>query len=485
MRMKWLPGLLLLLSAVTQSQAAPDAATPADVQTLVATQASATAARAELLAPEAFGKAQAALRDYQKAIASGAKPEKLQKRQVEAQQSLDKVTATLALSNKTLQTVIKAYDDALVAHADQSQPESWSKAQHRFQQAIAEVEDNSLDAARKKGAEAEVLLRDVELAAIKDKVLGEARQWLTKSRDGKWADLAPRSTAQAGKTLEAAGLQLDRNRYDLATAQALAAQAVYEAKHAQMLYELIAAAKSGEKTSAAEAQWLALEKPIRELLAAMNVNAVFDGSYPEAINAASEQVNQQQRALLDAQNDNTNLKDQLRDANATLRQLQQRLGGESEERQALQKKLITQERLRDAISKVEDMFTPQEGRVYRQNGDLILSLTGIGFRSGKSTIEPDSFPLLAKLGDAVRLFPNATVSVEGHTDNQGSDSANLLLSQDRADAVRQYLITNLGVDAEKISSIGYGKSRPVTSNDTETGRARNRRIDVVMKIEGL
>ena len=91
--------------------------------------------------------------------------------------------------------------------------------------------------------------------------------------------------------------------------------------------------------------------------------------------------------------------------------------------------------------------------------------------------------MLAKVGDALKLFPTASITVEGHTDSAGSDSANLLLSQDRADAVRQYLISNLGISTEKVSSIGYGEARPIASNETDSGRARNRRIDVVMQLD--
>jgi OmpA-OmpF porin, OOP family len=82
------------------------------------------------------------------------------------------------------------------------------------------------------------------------------------------------------------------------------------------------------------------------------------------------------------------------------------------------------------------------------------------------------------------LFPGATISIEGHTDANGSDSANLILSQDRADAVKQFLIANAGLNAEKISSIGYGEVRPVATNETNDGRARNRRIDLIIHLTG-
>jgi outer membrane protein OmpA-like peptidoglycan-associated protein len=73
--------------------------------------------------------------------------------------------------------------------------------------------------------------------------------------------------------------------------------------------------------------------------------------------------------------------------------------------------------------------------------------------------------------------------VEGHTDSYGSDSANFILSQDRADAVRQFLIGNMGIDPERLSSIGYGETRPVATNETAEGRARNRRIDLVLRLD--
>ncbi|HKE93562.1 MAG TPA: OmpA family protein, partial [Povalibacter sp.] len=82
--------------------------------------------------------------------------------------------------------------------------------------------------------------------------------------------------------------------------------------------------------------------------------------------------------------------------------------------------------------------------------------------------------------DALARFPESSVSVEGHTDANGSDSANLILSQDRADAVRQYLVSNFGINPEKVSSIGYGEARPVATNETAEGRARNRRIDLII-----
>jgi outer membrane protein OmpA-like peptidoglycan-associated protein len=70
--------------------------------------------------------------------------------------------------------------------------------------------------------------------------------------------------------------------------------------------------------------------------------------------------------------------------------------------------------------------------------------------------------------------------IEGHTDSQGADNANINLSQERADSVREYLIANLGLSQGRVQSVGYGKVSPIASNETPAGRAQNRRIDVVI-----
>jgi outer membrane protein OmpA-like peptidoglycan-associated protein len=70
--------------------------------------------------------------------------------------------------------------------------------------------------------------------------------------------------------------------------------------------------------------------------------------------------------------------------------------------------------------------------------------------------------------------------VEGHTDSYGSDASNLNLSQERADAVKAYLLANMSMDPSRIEAIGYGESKPIANNETAEGRAKNRRIEIVI-----
>ncbi|PJX25019.1 hypothetical protein CAP50_05555 [Psychrobacter sp. L7] len=87
---------------------------------------------------------------------------------------------------------------------------------------------------------------------------------------------------------------------------------------------------------------------------------------------------------------------------------------------------------------------------------------------------------LSKVADMARLFPKRAVILEGHTDDRGPKQYNLTLSQKRADAVKNILINQYGLDAERIASVGYGESRPVDKSGTEKGRQNNRRVDAIV-----
>ena len=448
--------------------------------------------RADILAPGYFSDANQALKNLENYYGGKPKADRLLKDQVAVQQAITKAQQVAAESSKVLGSTVRAYDDAITAGAAQSQAEAWKKAEQRFAQAVTKLESNDLDAARSKAAEAEVLLRDVELLAIKSNVLSEVRGLMSQAQVAKVPDYAPKSFAMAQQQLMLADQHLTRSRYELDDPKRLAAQAVYEIKHAQYLSELIqrAQAKEGLKQQVAEAQWLALEPSVRELAAELNVPDVFDQGVVPVLQMVHNNVLQQQQQIsalrstvVDREQQIAQLKALVADLNAAISKVEAKLGSESQERQALIKRLSAQDRVRENITKIEGLFTAEEGRVYRQAQQLIMSLNAISFRSGKSAIEPASFPVLDKVGQALKLFPNAGLSVEGHTDSVGSDSTNTLLSQDRADAVREYLVSNFGVSIEKISSVGYGKSKPVANNETETGRARNRRIEIVMELD--
>lgn len=105
-----------------------------------------------------------------------------------------------------------------------------------------------------------------------------------------------------------------------------------------------------------------------------------------------------------------------------------------------------------------------------------IQLNNVYFEFNKWNLLPESFPELDKVVNFLKDNPTVEIELSGHTDNIGSDDYNLNLSQKRADAVKTYFVSK-GVDAEKVTSKGYGKSKPIASNMTDSGREQNRRVE--------
>jgi outer membrane protein OmpA-like peptidoglycan-associated protein len=103
-------------------------------------------------------------------------------------------------------------------------------------------------------------------------------------------------------------------------------------------------------------------------------------------------------------------------------------------------------------------------------------LEGVTFDSGKTTIREDSYSRLDGVVEYMTHKKSSQIEISGHTDNAGNAKANKLLSEKRAQACRDYLVSK-GIDASRIRAVGYGDERPVAPNDTEEGRKQNRRIE--------
>lgn len=99
------------------------------------------------------------------------------------------------------------------------------------------------------------------------------------------------------------------------------------------------------------------------------------------------------------------------------------------------------------------------------------------FESGKTSFEQRTFVVLQNITAILKEYPSAKFSIEGHTDSDGRDDTNQKLSEDRAAAVKNYLIEN-GIDSSRLSSKGFGESTPIDSNKTRAGKANNRRVEV-------
>ena len=127
-----------------------------------------------------------------------------------------------------------------------------------------------------------------------------------------------------------------------------------------------------------------------------------------------------------------------------------------------------------SLSKIAQIKDEQRGTVITLDGQVL-------FVTGKAELLPIARDRLNQVAKSLKeLDDDKLVSIEGFTDSRGADDANLKLSQDRANSVRDYL-TSQGVKAEKLRAIGRGEANPVASNETPEGRANNRRVELVVQ----
>ncbi len=114
---------------------------------------------------------------------------------------------------------------------------------------------------------------------------------------------------------------------------------------------------------------------------------------------------------------------------------------------------------------------------------LVVTLGDVLFEFNRAEVRPGALARMAQLADFLKQYPDRRVSIEGHTDNIGGAAYNTELSQRRAEAIKNQL-TGLGIANERISTVGYGKDFPVANNDSDTNRAINRRVEVVISEPG-
>jgi outer membrane protein OmpA-like peptidoglycan-associated protein len=149
---------------------------------------------------------------------------------------------------------------------------------------------------------------------------------------------------------------------------------------------------------------------------------------------------------------------------------------ETQRQQAENEKTALRERLRQQLNLILDTQETARG--------LIVNISDVLFDFNKYTLKPGARETMAKVAGILLAYPGLKIQLEGHTDNIGSDDYNMKLSEQRADAVRDYLAMH-GVPSDSVSAVGLGKAGEVASNDTAAGRQRNRRVDMVVSGEPI
>jgi len=473
---------LLLLAAfvlAAGNAAAQDELRKTFFKDVDASRAAAEAVDARLLAPKSY---EDGMKDYDSAeigLQRGRNIEHVRSKAADAEVHFDAATKSAKLAKTVLSQVMKSRQDAANAKAPELSTDIWDKAQREFGFAIRYLERGDLKNAKKKDITATSLYRDAELVAIKAQYLTETRTLLEQADRARVGRYAPVTLGKAQQLLADAERELSENRYDTDLPRNLARQANYEAKHAIYLSEIVRDVRDKDLT--VEQLVLDWEKPLADISGAADIlpsmaNGHADLSqelvtYIENLRAAEQSLMQESEANIL----------RLADMEEEVRALDERLGGATVERAALVQRLEAQARVKAQFEQVEKMFDRGEARVFREGDRVILRLVGLTFDSGKSEIKQTSFDLLAKVERAIDVFPSSELVIEGHTDSYGGDESNQALSQQRAESVEQYMVNAMRIPSYRLIATGYGETNPVANNETESGRARNRRIDIVIK----
>jgi OmpA-OmpF porin, OOP family len=129
---------------------------------------------------------------------------------------------------------------------------------------------------------------------------------------------------------------------------------------------------------------------------------------------------------------------------------------------------------------VKPASAPVDPTVCQQLFSELLGKAKVRFESGRATIDPDSTGLMDRLVEIALRCPTSNIEVGGHTDTDGEDAANQALSEKRAQAVVDYLV-KAGLPASRFTAVGYGSTQPISGNDTDDGKAQNRRIEFLVR----
>jgi len=452
---------------------------------LRATQARLEEARAvglDVISPRNFQRAQERLADAGDRYQRGDRIDSVRRRLTEAQDALAEAERFLGVGRRLFGDALTARSDALTVDAPDRASNLWVQAEAEIVEAGRRLERGDEEDVPARVGAAESLFRDAELEAIRSDVLGRARDARDAAMVAGARELAPDKFGEADSYLAEANrlLEGDRSqRGDAARLGEAAAAAFVRSVYIGSLSDSVA-----RRRVRVEEIFERHETDVARISTQIG--------YPADFSAGIEPVaDQAVAAIASLQEDRRNLESQLARSESENRMLEAgvdsleiRLAGLEEREAEVSAQLRERERRDQKLREVTAIFNEEEGMVVVSGDQLILRLFGLSFASGSDQVRPEHYSLLTKVQRVLRDFPDAPVSIEGHTDSQGNDEFNRALSRRRAFAVREYLLANMPISSDRLSAVGYGEDRPVASNETADGRERNRRIDVVLDISG-
>lgn len=282
---------------------------------------------------------------------------------------------------------------------------------------------------------------NLEVLALKANISEIAEKAYEQALEASAQKLAPITLKSAKNELDIARKIIEVEKENFDKAQFHAEQARYLAMRAKYIAELVVGFKNERLTDEQMILWY--QTQMEEVHSGLPTAIKFDKSNKDLVDTFSGEVK-----------------------------------GVVADLRSIEAKMLTKE---VNFREVSAMFTPEEAEVVRRGDDLVLRCFGFYFPVGKSDLVSQNFDLLNKIITAIQKFPNSDVEVEGHTDSSGSKKINMQLSEERAKSIADFLIKVAKVEPHRVKSAGLGDDRPIFSNESEEGRSKNRRIEIIIK----
>ena len=503
-------GLALILLLAGQAWAAEQMG----FKKLEADMDAARLAEVNIFAPKTWEKALQAHEKAAQDLAERKKQENLDKHVAEAAEYCANAVKAAEVCKLSLQGYLDPRTRALASGSPARVPELYQLAEEQFMKATRKVEEGDVKGALKEAEKSGPFFDTAELEAIRIEVLGTADVLIAKAMADDAEKYAVTTLDKARSARSRSNTILTSDRYNRTETVADAQLAEYEAKHASNI--ALSVRSLNRNDQAWEKLMLGYEIEMNRAGEAFGHDHLPFDDGPEA--AAGMLIDE----VLALQTDNLNLKSQLQGVVTTMKESLSRVQATSasedpleladlvdrqilamvfakrdlskqleagqadmaelsKQQQEVEGELAVRREKEEKFMKAKRLLNPSEGQVlFNASNDVVMRLHGLSFNVGQSDIQDPHVALLTKVQEIIKMYPDRQLVIEGHTDLTGDPQANVTLSEKRAYAVLQYLRESMMLPADKVRAIGYGADRPVASNKTEDGRAKNRRIDIIV-----
>ena len=455
---------------------------------------------AALLAPEGF----LTLKGYLDDAVDAAIADNRVEADVAAEKGLaliEKVRKNLATAKEEFEEVLETRDRAELEGALGLFREEFDSADAELKEATSLIEQGNVSGALTKRTEVQKLYADMELKAIEKGKRAAAQAAIENAEEMEADDYAPKTYQKAVEELKLVTSVLESDRTQKEKADAHATRAIWLAGRAIAITELAKIFEDGDYEWEDAILWHQAQLS--------HVNEPIGGELPfdQSDAAAVQSLRVSVVALLKAIDDLRDARSKLSVANEAQKKDYEKKISDLLEKHAKQLKDMEsagksemarlQKEAADQLSKaqaeldaeaaekaryeyVQKLFAEWEGDVSQQGKNVIMNVHAFDFAARSADIGAQNFGLLDKIVAAIGKFPNAKIIVTGHTDSRGNDKRNMSISLERAQSVARFLTTMGKIDASRIQAKGAGETKPIAPNNTSEGRAKNRRIEILL-----